>query len=94
MPILLPIFRLAWKPWRRSAGSLGRHLHAQLAAALDAVIHVARDDSGVRRVAEISIFVREPRSGLVRSECAVQFRTDGSNVLGPGSRQLERMLER
>ena len=29
-------------------------LHAQLAAALDAVIHVARDDSGLRRVAEIS----------------------------------------
>ena len=78
-----------------SLGGLPRAaLHAQLAAALDAVIHVARDDSGVRRVAEISIFVREPRSGLVRSECAVQFRTDGSNVLGPGSRQLERMLER
>jgi pilus assembly protein CpaF len=70
-------------------------LHAQLAAALDAVIHVARDDSGgVRRVAEISIFVREPRSGLVRSECAVQFRADGGSVLGPGSRQLEGMLER
>ena len=78
-----------------SLGGLPRPaLHAQLAAALDAVIHVARDDSGLRRVAEISIFVREPRSGLVRSECAVQFRPDGDSVLGPGSRQLERMLER
>ena len=78
-----------------SLGGLPRPaLHAQLAAALDAVIHVARDDSGLRRVTEISIFVREPRSGLVRSECAVQFRPDGDSVLGPGSRQLERMLER
>jgi pilus assembly protein CpaF len=69
-------------------------LHAQLAAALDAVIHVARDASGMRRVGEISIFVREPRSGLVRSECAIQFRPDGGSVMGPGSRQLEQMLER
>ena len=41
-----------------SLGGLARAaLHAQLAA-LDAVVHVARDDSGMRRVAEISIFVR------------------------------------
>ena len=47
-----------------SLGGLPRPaLHAQLAAALDAVIHVARDDSGLRRVAEISIFVREPGAG-------------------------------
>jgi pilus assembly protein CpaF len=78
-----------------SLGGLPRPaLHAQLTAALDAVIHVARDDSGSRRVAEIAIFVREPRSGLVRSECAVQFRPDGGSVLGLGGRQLERMLER
>ena len=37
-----------------SLGGLPRAaLHAQLASALDAVIHVARDDSGMRRVAEI-----------------------------------------
>jgi pilus assembly protein CpaF len=78
-----------------SLGGLPRAaLHAQLASALDAVIHVARDDSGMRRVAEISILVREPASGLVRSECAVGFRPDGGTVLGPGSRQLERMLDR
>jgi hypothetical protein len=58
------------------------------------VIHVARDEFGMRRVAEISIFVREPRSGLVRSECAVDLRPDGGIVLGPGSHQLERMLDR
>jgi pilus assembly protein CpaF len=78
-----------------SLGGLPRAaLHAQLASALDAVIHVARDEFGMRRVAEISIFVREPRSGLVRSECAVDLRPDGGIVLGPGSRQLERMLDR
>ena len=75
-----------------SLGGLPRAaLHAQLASALDAVIHVARDDSGTRRVAEISTFVREPRSGLVSCECAVHFRPDGG-PLGPGGRHLERML--
>jgi pilus assembly protein CpaF len=78
-----------------SLGGVPRQaLHAQLASALDAVIHVARDGSGVRRVAEISILVREPASGLVRSECAVDFRPDGDIVRGHGSRQLERMLDR
>jgi pilus assembly protein CpaF len=78
-----------------SLGGLPRSaLHAQLASALDAVVHVARDDSGMRRVAEISIFVREPGNGLVHSECAVHFRPDGGTVLGAGSRQLERMLDR
>jgi pilus assembly protein CpaF len=78
-----------------SLGGLQRAaLHAELASALDAVIHVARDDSGMCRVAEISIFVCEPRSGLVRCECAVHFRADGGSVLGPAGRQLERMLQR
>ncbi len=78
-----------------SLGGVPRHaLHAQLASALDAVVHVARDASGMRRVAEISILVREPASGLVRSECAVDFRPDGDIVRGPGSRQLERMIDR
>jgi pilus assembly protein CpaF len=77
-----------------SIGGLPRPaLHAQLASALDAVIHVTRDPSGMRRVTEISIFVREPGSGLVRTECAVEFHPDGRTVLGPGRRQLERMLE-
>jgi pilus assembly protein CpaF len=69
-------------------------LHAQLASALDAVIHVARDTAGVRRVVEISIFARDPSSGLVRSECALEFRTSGQIVRGPGSRRLEGMLNR
>jgi hypothetical protein len=48
----------------------------------------------MRRVAEISILVREPASGLVHSECAVDFRSPGDTVRGPGYHQLERMLDR
>jgi pilus assembly protein CpaF len=78
-----------------SLGGLPRAaLHAQLASALDAVIHVTRCATGVRRVAEIAIFVRDPADGLVRSEPAIEFHADGRTVLGPGSRQLERMLDR
>jgi pilus assembly protein CpaF len=67
-------------------------LHAQLASALHVVIHVTRNAAGVRRVAEISIFVRDSTDGLVRTECAIAFRSDGRTVLGPASGQLERML--
>jgi pilus assembly protein CpaF len=78
-----------------SLGGLPRTaLHAQLASALDAVIHVARDAAGIRRVVEISIFASNPSSGLVRSERALEFRTDGQIVRGPGSRRLEGMLNR
>jgi pilus assembly protein CpaF len=78
-----------------SLGGLPRAaLHAQLASALDAVIHITRDAARPRRVAEISIFVRDSTGGLVSSECAVEFLADGRTVLGPGSRQLERMLNR
>jgi pilus assembly protein CpaF len=78
-----------------SLGGLPRAaLHAQLASALDAVIHVTRGASGVRRVAEISIFVRDRADGLVRTEHAIEFHADGQTAVGPGSRQLERMLDR
>ena len=69
-------------------------LHAQLASALDAVVHVVRGAGGMRRVAEISIFVRDLSSGLVRSECALEFHADGRTVRGPASGKLERMEDR
>lgn len=78
-----------------SLGGLPRAaLHAQLASALDAVIHVTRNAAGVRRVAEISIFARDGTAELVHTERAVAFHVDGRTVLGPGSRQLERLLDR
>jgi pilus assembly protein CpaF len=69
-------------------------LHAQLSSALQVVIHLIRDGEGLRRVSEISVLLRDPVSGLVRAEQAVQFTGDGRAVRGPGGAQLERLLDR
>ena len=74
-------------------GGLGREaMHAQLAAALHAVVHLSRT-GGRRRVSEICILQRED-SGLVRADEAIRFGIDGSIQLGPGSRRLDRLLGR
>ena len=67
-------------------------LHAQLTSALHAVIHVIRDEEGLRRIGEISVLVRDQASGLVRAERAAQFTRDGRAVRGPGGAQLEKLL--
>ena len=73
-------------------GGLSREaLHAQVASALHAVIHIVRDDRGRRRVSEIAVLVRE-RDGLVRTERAVSFTVEGRMVPGPGGEILERLL--
>jgi pilus assembly protein CpaF len=57
-----------------SLGGVPRHaLHAQLASALDAVIHVARDDSGMRRVAgDFDLGTRaSKRTGSQRVRCGL-----------------------
>lgn len=69
-------------------------LHAQLTSALHAVVHVIRDQHGLRRVSEISTFFRDAASGLVRAETAVQFPGDGRAVRGAGGAELERLLSR
>jgi pilus assembly protein CpaF len=69
-------------------------LHAQLASALDAVVHIARDDRGLRRIREVHVFVRDPGSGLVRTEAALEFSATGATRVGPGGQQLERLLNR
>jgi len=76
-------------------GQMGREaLHAQLAAALDAVVHITRDEHGRRRIREVHIFVRDPHSGLVHTERALEFDADGTTQTGPGAAQLERLLSR
>ncbi|MET1007507.1 MAG: TadA family conjugal transfer-associated ATPase, partial [Propionibacteriaceae bacterium] len=76
-------------------GRLGRDaVHAQLASALDAVVHVGRDDDGRRRVREVCVFVRDAASGLVRTETALEFGRDGLTRVGRGGAQLERLLSR
>lgn len=67
-----------------AAGLSREAVHSQLAAALDVVIHLARDHAdGRRRVAEICMMVRRP-SGLVEAEPALTFAPDGRMTPGPG----------
>jgi pilus assembly protein CpaF len=66
-----------------AAGLTREAVHSQIAAALDAVIHVVRDPGGGRRrVAEICLMEREP-SGLVRVIPALTFPTPGDPRPGP-----------
>jgi pilus assembly protein CpaF len=69
-------------------------LHAQLASALDAVVHIARAADGQRRISEVHVFVRDPGSGLVHTEPALTFAPNGTTQVGPGGAQLERLLSR
>jgi pilus assembly protein CpaF len=76
-------------------GGLDRDaVHAQIGAALHAVLHIRRDDRGVRRVAEVHVVVRDPVSGRTSTEPAVEFEPAGRIRLGPGSGRLERLLDR
>jgi len=78
-----------------SLGRLSRDaLHAQLASALDAVVHIDRDESGRRRIQEVDVFVRDSGTGLVRTETALAFGADGSVRVGAGGSQLEQLLSR
>ena len=76
-------------------GHLGRDaLHAQVASALDAVVHISRDATGRRTVDEVHVFVRDLATGLVHTEMALEFDGTGAPRLGPGAPQLERLLSR
>ena len=69
-------------------------LHAQVASALNAVVHIGRGPGGRRRVTELSVFVRDQTTGLSRTECALAFDDAGGTQRGPGCVQLERLLNR
>ena len=45
-------------------------------------------------MSEISVFTRDPDTGLTRTEQAVAFGADGVTRVGPGGARLERMLHR
>ncbi|GAT67972.1 TadA family conjugal transfer-associated ATPase [Planomonospora sp. ID91781] len=67
-----------------AAGLSREAVHSQIAAALDAVVHLVRDRAGGRRrVAEICMMTRHP-SGLVQAEPALTFTPGGRVVHGPG----------
>lgn len=70
-------------------GGLGRAaLHAQVAAALDAVIHVRRGSQGRRYVGEIGVVVNDDR-GLVQVVPAVTWSEDGVCQNGAARAVLE-----
>jgi pilus assembly protein CpaF len=69
-------------------------LHAQLAAAVELVVHLVRDRSGQRRVSEIATLTQHPGSGLVIAEPALIFDREGRASRGPAAGRLEQLLER
>ncbi|WP_019873949.1 TadA family conjugal transfer-associated ATPase [Sporichthya polymorpha] len=77
-----------------AAGMRRDALHAQLAAGIDAVVHLEREEDG-RRVTGIAVPRRGP-DGLVRLVRAVGFRRGrrgGEVVVGPAYPQLGALLE-
>ena len=76
------------------AAGLGRDaVHSQLAAGLDAVVHLSRDRTGRRRVVEIGCLTRRP-DGLVEVTPGAAVTDDGRLVPGPAADRLERLVER
>jgi pilus assembly protein CpaF len=65
-------------------------LHSQLAAALSVVIHLVRDASGRRRIAELHVLERDP-SGLVTTVPALNWSRTGF-LPGPGWERLRALL--
>jgi pilus assembly protein CpaF len=63
-------------------------LHSQLAAAVQVVLHVGRDHTGVRRLSEIAV-LRRADDGLVRAATAWHLRTG----FGCGADHLRDLIE-
>jgi pilus assembly protein CpaF len=73
-----------------TAGLSREAAHAQIAAAVEAVVHLQRGPDGRRRVTEVAVLERA--EGGVQARAAVTFGTDGRVATGPGARRLERLL--
>jgi pilus assembly protein CpaF len=77
-----------------TAGGLDRHaVHSQVAAGLEVVVHLHRDASGLRRVAEVAVPVRG-RDGTVRMAPALIVASSGGVVAGEAAAALRRLLAR
>lgn len=76
------------------AGGLPREAaHSQFAAAVDVVLHLVRDDTGVRRLAQVAVPLRA-ESGLVTMASAIEFLGAERVVSGPGLAALDQRLNR
>ncbi|MEA5054925.1 MAG: TadA family conjugal transfer-associated ATPase [Propionicimonas sp.] len=70
-------------------GGLGRAaLHAQVAAALDLVVHIRRLPDGRRWVDEFRVIAQDPATGLCRAEPALRFPLAGGVVRLAGAAGL------
>jgi pilus assembly protein CpaF len=65
------------------AGLAREALHSQVAAAVQAVVHLVRERTGQRRVAEVRVLVPD-RAGLVRAAPAVRLDRRGLRGVRPG----------
>ena len=74
-----------------AAGLPSSAAHAQLASAVEVVLHCGRGPDGLRRVGEVAVLVRGD-DGTCRALSAVTFRPDGSAVEGPGADRLLALL--
>ena len=66
-------------------------VHAQVAAGIGCVLHVARARDGTRRLTEVGVPLRRD-SGLVEVAPAVRF-VDGQAEAGPGAERLAELLD-
>lgn len=74
-------------------GGLSRDaLHAQLAAALQVLVHVRRLPDGRRWLDELRLVVSDADSGRCRTVPAMRFVPGGQVQPGPGLAELERLL--
>jgi pilus assembly protein CpaF len=67
--------------------------HSQMAAALDAVVHVVRDDAARRRVASVGVLLRAA-DGTVAVQPAIEVDAQGAVRMGPAAGELTRLLDR
>ncbi|HET7328670.1 MAG TPA: TadA family conjugal transfer-associated ATPase [Nocardioidaceae bacterium] len=64
--------------------------HAQMAAAIDLVVHLVRDRDGRRRLQQLAVLERQAHGVVVVP--AVSFEVDGTARTDSGARRLERLL--
>lgn len=72
------------------AGLDRRALHALACVGLDAIVHLAQDHRGVRRVQSIDVCTRDEAGELVTTPAWVRHRGEGSE--SAGSKQLEALI--
>ena len=75
-----------------AAGLSRSAVHAQLASAVDVVLHLRRDRDGRRRLVEIGVLARDA-SGLVSVLPAVALPPGRDPVLADGAERIEALLE-